>query len=107
VMQALLSKLAGIGTFFRLPFVGGDLLKPITTDLTTNEFLQLAWIKFRAGSVVHCRLGGEDLGGGSLQPSEDNVQVIQMVLGNSAVQPPRPGSGPYGPGCVTGNQTFG
>jgi hypothetical protein len=24
-----------------------------------------------------------------------------MVLGNSAPQPPPPGSGPYGPGCVT------
>jgi hypothetical protein len=28
------------------------------------------------------------------------------VLGNSAPQPPPPGSGLYGPGCVTGNESF-
>jgi LCP family protein required for cell wall assembly len=106
VMQALLSKLAGVGTFFRLPFVGGDLLKPIATDLSTNEFVELAWVKFRAGNVLHCRLGGEDLGGGYLTSSEHNAEVIQMVLGNSAPQPPPPGSGPYGPGCVHGLKGF-
>jgi polyisoprenyl-teichoic acid--peptidoglycan teichoic acid transferase len=106
VMQALLSKLAGVGMFFRLPFVGGDLLAPITTDLSTNQFIQLAWIKFRAGDVLHCRLGGTADGSGYLQPSEENIRVIQEVLGNSAPQPPAPGSGPFGPGCVTGNQRF-
>jgi LCP family protein required for cell wall assembly len=100
VMQALLSKLAGAGTFFRLPFVGGDLLKPITTDLSTSQFLQLAWIKFRAGDVLHCRLGGTDQGGGYLSPSEGNISVIQMVLGNSAPQPPNPADGPFAPGCL-------
>ena len=84
VMQALLSKMSGPGMFFRLPFVGGDLLKPITTDLSENDFLQLGWIKFRAGSVLHCRLGGTDQGGGYLTSSEDNLNVIQMVQGNSA-----------------------
>jgi len=106
VMQALLSKMSGPGMFFRLPFVGGDLLKPITTDLSENDFLQLGWIKFRAGSVLHCRLGGTDQGGGYLTSSEDNLNVIQMVQGNSAPQPPKPGSGPYGAGCVTGPQQF-
>jgi LCP family protein required for cell wall assembly len=106
VMQALLSKLASVGTFFRLPFVGGDLLKPISTDLSTNQFIQLAWVKFRAGNVLHCRLGGEDLGGGYLTSSEHNAEVIQMVLGNSAPQPPAPGTGPYGPGCVRGLESL-
>ncbi len=111
VMQALLSKLASVGTFFRLPFVGGDLLKPITTDLSTNSFLQLGWIKFRASgsSTLHCRLGGTatDIGGGSyLISTEENRSVIQMVQGNSAPQPPPPGSGPFGPGCVVGSQRF-
>jgi LCP family protein required for cell wall assembly len=106
VMQALLSKMSGPGMFFRLPFVGGDLLKPITTDLSENDFIQLGWIKFRSGSVLHCRLGGTDQGGGFLTSSEDNLNVIQMVQRNSAPQPPKPGSGPYGPGCVTGSQQF-
>jgi polyisoprenyl-teichoic acid--peptidoglycan teichoic acid transferase len=106
VMQATLSKLAGVGTFFRLPFKGGDLMKPLSTDLTTNDFLQLAWIKFRAGTTLHCRLGGRDLGDGYLQPSENNIQVIQEVLGNSAPQPPNPADGPFGPGCLIGSAAF-
>ncbi len=106
VMQAALSKLASVGTFFRLPFQGGDLLKPLSTDLSTNDFMQLAWIKFRAGTTLHCRLGGRDLGDGYLQPSENNIQVIQEVLGNSAPQPPNPADGPFGPGCLSGNAAF-
>jgi len=106
VMQATLSKLAGVGTFFRLPFKGGDLMKPLSTDLSTNDFIQLAWVKFRAGTTLHCRLGGRDLGDGYLQPSENNIQVIQEVLGNSAPQPPNPADGPFGPGCLIGNSAF-
>jgi LCP family protein required for cell wall assembly len=106
VMQATLSKLASPGTFFRLPFSGGDLMKPLSTDLSTNDFLQLAWVKFRAGQTLHCRLGGRDLGDGYLQPSENNIYVIQTVLGNTAPQPPNPADGPFGPGCLTGNQAF-
>ena len=106
VMQATLSKLASVGTFFRLPFEGGNLMKPLSTDLSTNEFIQLAWIKFRAGTNLHCRLGGRDLGDGYLQPSENNIQVIQEVLGNSAPQPPNPADGPFGPGCLSGNAAF-
>ena len=60
VMQQTLSKLASVGTFFRLPFSGGDLMKPLSTDLSTNDFIQLAWIKFRTGTTLHCRLGGRD-----------------------------------------------
>jgi LCP family protein required for cell wall assembly len=106
VMQAALSKLASVGTFFRLPWSGGDLMKPLSTDLSAFQFLQLGWIKFRAGSVLHCRLGGRALGDGYITGDEANISVIQMVLGKSAPQPPPPGEGPYGPGCVTGNQTF-
>jgi LCP family protein required for cell wall assembly len=106
VMQATLSKLAGAGTFFRLPFKGGDLMKPLSTDLSTNDFVQLAWVKLRAGTTLHCRLGGRDLGDGYLQPSENNIQVIQEVLGNSAPQPPNPADGPFGPGCFIGSAAF-
>jgi polyisoprenyl-teichoic acid--peptidoglycan teichoic acid transferase len=106
VMQQTLSKLASASTFFRLPFSGGDLLSPIATDLSTWQFAQLGWVKFRAGATLHCRLGGKDYGDGYITGTEENIAVVQMVLGNSAPQPPPPGSGPYGPGCVTGTQSF-
>jgi|GEM_PF-335547 len=107
VMQATLSKLASFSTFLRLPFSGSDLMKPLATDLSTWQLLQLGWVKFRAGSVLHCRLGGHDYGDGYITPDQDNIAVIQEVLGRSAPQPPAPGSGLYGPGCVTGSQSFG
>jgi LCP family protein required for cell wall assembly len=106
VMQQTLSKLASASTFFGLPFDGSKLLAPIATDLSTWQFLQLGWVKFRAGTTLHCRLGGNDYGDGYITGTQENIAVIQMVLGNSAPQPPPPGSGPYGPGCVSGNQTF-
>ncbi len=106
VMQQTLSKLASPTMFFRLPFSGGSLLEPIATDLSTWQFMQLAWVKFRAGTTLHCRLGGRALGDGYITGDQENINVIQMVLGNSAPQPPVPGSGPYGPGCVVGNATF-
>ena len=106
VMQQTLSKLASASTFFNLPFDGSKLLAPIATDLSTMQFAQLAWVKFRAGTTLHCRLGGTDFGDGYITGTEENIAVVQMVLGNSAPQPPPPGSGPYGPGCVTGNETF-
>jgi polyisoprenyl-teichoic acid--peptidoglycan teichoic acid transferase len=111
VLQAIASQLASVGTFVKLPFIGGDLMKPLTTDLSAAQLLELGWVKFRSssGSTLHCRLGGDagSYGGASvISPSEQNGAVIQMVLGNSAPQPPAPGSGPFGPGCVVGSQTF-
>ena len=58
VMQATLSKLASASTFFRLPFDGSSLMAPLSTDLSTWDLMQLGWVKFRAGSTIHCRLGG-------------------------------------------------
>jgi LCP family protein required for cell wall assembly len=112
VLQAVAGKLASIGTFLRLPFSGGDLLKPLATDLSAGQFLQLGWVKFRSGNgrALHCRLGGDGsfVGGQSvIQPNEENHSVIAMVTGDSAPQPPIPGSGPYGPGCVVGNRSLG
>jgi len=106
VMQAALSKLASFGTFLRLPFSGADLMKPLSTDLSALQFLELGWVKFRAGSTLHCRLGGRSLGDGFITGDQENIAVIQMVLGNSAPQPPPPAAGPYGPGCFIGNQGF-
>jgi LCP family protein required for cell wall assembly len=102
VLQAVMSKLASFSTYVRMPFIGGSLMKPLATDLSANQFLQLGWNKFRAGSTIHCRLGGSSTGG-VIAPSEDNAKVILMVLGKSAVQPPGPTGDTFPPGCLVGN----
>jgi anionic cell wall polymer biosynthesis LytR-Cps2A-Psr (LCP) family protein len=101
VVQALMSKLASYSTFMRLPFIGGDLMKPLATDLSANNFAALGWAKFRAGRTLHCRLGGTSTGG-DITPSEDNAKVVLMVLGKSAPQPPAPTGDTYPPGCLVG-----
>src|SRR5205823_1944088 len=80
LLQALMGKLASFSTFMRMPFIGDDLMKPLATDLSANQFIELGWNKFRAGNSIHCRLGGISTGG-DITPSEDNVKVILMVLG--------------------------
>jgi LCP family protein required for cell wall assembly len=101
VLQALLSKLASFSTFMRLPLIGGDLMKPLATDLSANDFAAIGWAKFRADRTLHCRLGGTSTGG-DITPSEDNAKVILMVLGKSAPQPPAPTGDTYPPGCLIG-----
>jgi LCP family protein required for cell wall assembly len=98
VLQALTAKLASTGTFFKLPFIGSAVMEPLATDLTPTEFLQLGWTKFRAGTTLHCRLGGRE-DGGYIDPSEDNQAVILMVTGKSAPQPPPPNGDTFPPGC--------
>jgi LCP family protein required for cell wall assembly len=105
VVQATLNKLSSPSLFFSLPFKGSSLLKPIATDLSTWKLMQLAWVKFRSGHTIHCRLGGtaEDIGGGSyIVGSSDNIRVIDEVLGKSAPQPPPKGQ-PFAPGCLVGS----
>jgi LCP family protein required for cell wall assembly len=109
VIQAISSQLASVGTFLDLPFIGGDLMKPLATDLSAGDFIQLGWVKFRAGSNIHCRLGGDAEvinGQDVLVPNEDNRAVISMFTGESAPQAPPPGAGPYSAGCETGNTPF-
>jgi hypothetical protein len=84
-----------------MPFIGGDLVRPVATDLSAGQFIQLGWVKFR-GHALRCRLGGTSDGAGGLIADEESRAVIQMVLGKSAAQPPLPGS-LYGSGCVSGN----
>jgi LCP family protein required for cell wall assembly len=109
VIQAISSQLASVGTFLDLPFIGSDLMKPLATDLSAGDFIQLGWVKFRAGSAIHCRLGGSPEyvnGNAVLASSEDNRSVISMFTGESAEQPPPPGQGAYGAGCEPGNTPF-
>jgi polyisoprenyl-teichoic acid--peptidoglycan teichoic acid transferase len=107
VLDGIANKVTSVGTFLRLPFVGDDLVAPLTTDLSAGQLLQLGWVRFRAdGSrALHCRLGGEptSIGGESvIVGGEDNVAALSMFAGRSAPQPPRPGSGTYGAGCAVG-----
>jgi LCP family protein required for cell wall assembly len=105
VEQATLSKLSSPSQFFSLPFNGTSLMKPIATDLSTWQLMQLAWVKFRSGKAIHCRLGGtgESIGGGDyIIGTSENIRVIDEVLGQSAPQPPAKGN-PYAPGCIVGS----
>jgi polyisoprenyl-teichoic acid--peptidoglycan teichoic acid transferase len=107
VIQAMADKTTSFSTFLRAPFIGDDLVRPLATDLSAGQILQLGWVKRRTPSSgwLRCRLGGTiaDIGGASyVIGSEENVSVIAMVTGKSAPQPPLPGSGPFGPGCLVG-----
>jgi polyisoprenyl-teichoic acid--peptidoglycan teichoic acid transferase len=104
VADAVGDKIASVGTFFRLPFVGDSIAAPLVTDLSAWELAQLGWVRFRAdsGSSIHCRLGGEPSpfnGESVLLGSEDNVDVIAMFLRVSAPLAPRKGE-LYAPGCT-------
>ncbi|HST25594.1 MAG TPA: LCP family protein [Gaiellaceae bacterium] len=110
VIQAVSSQIASVGTFLDLPFMGGDLMKPLATDLSAGQFVQLGWVKWRSGgSAIHCRLGGDPEyvnGNAVLRSSEDNRGVITMFTGASAPQPPPPGGSAYQPGCEVGSTPF-
>lgn len=107
VVQALADEVTSVSTFLRMPFIGDDLVKPLATDLSANELIQLGWVEYRtpASGTLRCRLGGtiSSLNGQSvILGTEENASVIAMVTGESAPQPPPPGSGTFGPGCEVG-----
>ncbi len=107
VLRALLRKLTGFSTLAKLPFIGGTLAKPLATDLSTAQFMQIGWI-YKRGHELHCRLGGtpETLPDGEsviVGEGDDKERVILTVLGKTAPLPPRPGEERYGAGCVTGS----
>jgi polyisoprenyl-teichoic acid--peptidoglycan teichoic acid transferase len=107
VVSALADKIVSFSGYLRAPFTGDDIVKPLVTDLSATEILELGWVKFRTpeSGRLRCRLGGtaSNIGGISyIIGSEENVSVIAMVTGKSAPQPPKPASGPFGPGCIVG-----
>jgi hypothetical protein len=86
----------------KLPWLGDKLLRPMATDLSAGELMQLGWIKLRASSTLHCRLGGDSemVGGASeIVPSEDNFDVIRMVEGTKPARAPQTNVSMYAPGC--------
>jgi LCP family protein required for cell wall assembly len=102
VIQALLAKMTSVGVFVKLPFIGDELMRPLTTDLSAGEFMQLALVQKRSNREIRCRLGGtpQNFGGGSfIQLDEEARRTILAFRGESAPQPPLPGSS-FGSGCL-------
>ncbi|HEY5160286.1 MAG TPA: LCP family protein [Gaiellaceae bacterium] len=105
VVQAVLSKITSPMTMIKLPWLGDKLLRPMATDLSAGQLMQLGWIKLRASSTLHCRLGGDSqpIGGASeIIPSEENYSVIAMVQGTKAPHAPETATSLYAPGCSKG-----
>jgi len=107
VLRAMLRKMTGFSTLVKLPFIGAKLAKPLATDLSALQFMQIGWI-YKRGHELHCRLGGtpETLPDGEaviVGEGDDKERVIFAVLGKTAPLPPRPGEERYGAGCVTGS----
>jgi polyisoprenyl-teichoic acid--peptidoglycan teichoic acid transferase len=108
VVSALADKIVSFKEYLKAPFNGNDIVKPLATDLSAAQILELGWVKFRTPSSgrLRCRLGGtaSNIGGiDYIIGTEENVSVIAMVTGKSAPQPPKPASGLYGPGCIVGS----
>ncbi len=107
VVSAIADEIVSFKEYLKAPFNGDDIVKPVATDLSAAQILELAWVKFRTPSDgrLRCRLGGtaSNIGGiDYILGTEENVSVIAMVTGKTAPQPPKPASGPYGPGCIVG-----
>jgi len=107
VLQATLRKMTSVSSLAKMPFIGSKLVKPLATDLSTAQFLQLGWV-YKRGHALHCRLGGtpETLPDGEaviVSEGDDKERVILAVEGKTAPLPPRPGEERYGAGCVTGS----
>jgi polyisoprenyl-teichoic acid--peptidoglycan teichoic acid transferase len=109
VLRAVVSKLTSFSTFLKLPFDGDKFVKPLTTDLSAWQFVELGWVLKRApaSKALHCRLGGtsDPSGTSDIISTTENIAVIGMVTGASAPQPPPPGS-QFLPGCYIGNAGF-
>jgi LCP family protein required for cell wall assembly len=104
VVRAIGDEITSPTTAVRMPLLAEDLVAPLATDLSAGQLMQLAWVRFRSGATLRCRLGGtpSEIGGESyLIGAEENRNVILMFLGVSAPQPPPPGTGLFGPGCIT------
>ena len=102
VQQAIASKLTGPWTFVQMPFIGGDLMKPVATDLSAGQLVQLAWVKFRAGTPYRCRIGGT--AEGDYITKDEQALLVQAFLNDrrEAPQPPSPSNPLFGSGCVHG-----
>ncbi len=56
VIQATAGKVTSFGTALKLPFNGGSIVKPLATDLSAGQVMQLGWAYFRAGQAARAPL---------------------------------------------------
>ena len=108
VIQATAGKVTSFGTALKLPFTGGSIVKPLATDLSAGQVMQLGWAYFRADTSRRSTAGSAASpasadGQSVIFGSEDNVATIAMFTGRSAPLPPPKGL-PYAPGCVVGDR---
>jgi LCP family protein required for cell wall assembly len=107
VVQGVADEVVGLSGFVRMPLIGDDVVKPLATDLSTGELLQLGWVRWRAADdkTLRCRLGGDATTAGGafiLRSSEDNRRVMESIVDPDAA-PLRPRKGDvFAPGCFTG-----
>jgi LCP family protein required for cell wall assembly len=102
VLQALMHEIVKPSSLFHLPSIGKAVAKPLATDLSANDLLQLGWRQMRADRTIHCRLGGTitSVGGASeLIGGDENRRVILAVLGQSAPLRAEPGD-TFAAGCT-------
>ena len=107
VVQGVADEVVGLSGFLRMPLIGDDIVKPLATDLSTGELLQLGWVRRRAADdkTLRCRLGGDatSIGGAFvLRSSEDNRRVMESIVDPDAAPQPPPRGQPFAPGCYTG-----
>jgi LCP family protein required for cell wall assembly len=86
-IQALQKKLMQPGNITKLPEIGKHFMSGVSTDLTTNEILQLAYLKWRANSgkkqVMKGEFGWYEGQAVVLPPSEAvRAKMVQRFLGN-------------------------
>jgi LCP family protein required for cell wall assembly len=101
VMRAILRKLISPSSILHLSAIGREVARPLSTDLSANELIGWAWVKFRASRTLECHLGGtpQSIGGQDvLVSSPQNRAVIQMFLGQRAPLAPPKGQ-IFEPGC--------
>jgi polyisoprenyl-teichoic acid--peptidoglycan teichoic acid transferase len=102
VLQAIAHSLASPTTLLHLPSVGRSIGKPLATDLSANDILELGWRQMRSSTTLHCHLGGTttSVGGASeLIGGDENRSVILAVLGKSAPVAAVPGD-TFAAGCT-------
>jgi polyisoprenyl-teichoic acid--peptidoglycan teichoic acid transferase len=106
VLAGLRSQLVSPLSLFRLRSIGSAIGKPLATDLTANELLELGWVEFRGQRSLHCNLGGTpvDAGGASYLSGDPdgNRRVIAEFTGRTAIQPVSRKQ-VFAPACRTGS----
>jgi LCP family protein required for cell wall assembly len=86
VTQALQQKLTAKGNVWRLPQLGSEVMRSLTTDLTTWELTQLVWRKWRAGETQRAIMKGtpawRDGQAVVISDKQANLQLIEEFLSN-------------------------